>query len=971
MILRKLLLSLALLVALAAGAQAADVFSTDSATPKRATVNGTAFFPRIAYDTTGDLGINFADQAVAARNLGQYRFTHYLNYQYGPLTQVLPQLTPLHSLGMWGFATGNGVTQYPVLTTPTALTATSGAAGNVDVGTHSYKVAFLVPCLFGGNPVVYPGGTTSSIVTVSTSAKQISLTNIPVGVPGTSGRYIYRTVAGDTGIHKLVTILANNTATTFTDNVADANLGANVPTGDPPLAVIDNPSVSGTPFRTYWNNTAAGAGGAYVLDEPQSQASGCGVFENALYWRGVMQSEMPNQPRLYVLFPEGPLTPETSPGSGIESQHGSVGFTEHLLSVANPYFWNRNLPAGGNDWIGDDIYVNFHNETTTGAGNCGTNCGVLEQGGFPHYLVADRAAHSVAAATASQKVPVITLQLFGPFQQGRFPTPNEMWQHVTMAIAEGIRGIAWWQIGTNTGLADQTEPTKTNANTALINITTFIQQNEATILSTPITGRLTNSTSTGNALNWRKGALPAAASGSRQTNDGDGGRGMYQAELNALNAGVTQWSPMLDQSGDVRHRVFRVGTSQSYVVFAYNYAPTARNSVTFTFDKPVASVTVVDEGRSIAPSGSTWTDNFGGSSSLTLGSSRNAHIYQVTTTGSPPYFNSSEAMCDGSDPTVLLCDDFSAGWYTQSATHGATCATSGNQNPSPTSNHGWCGSIGGADDFQPTTTTGFGFNGGAAATSKFNGSQGSANAGDHALKNFAAVTEWYYRMYYMAAANKTWGAQKFITFNSIDPGGGGIDIANTHFNCGAGPSTTGNPQLQVAGDANSCYAPNITPGFEIQRGRLYYIEVHVKLQPNATIPFGTCFGVGGHTPTGCPKTGTFEMWINDCGTNPAAPTCTTALGATPTLRSQYTNVGYPRRDSSAPNFTNFVVDQWANPASTGNDYISNLVVRTTPIGFAGAAAPPPPPPPTPPAPPTGFRFGASLMPPDEIMAGLR
>lgn len=480
-----------------------------SRTPYRATVNGVTFFPRIAYDS-GELN-NFSDQSVALLDLGRYRFTHYLNYQFGPLVKVLPQLTPLVPLGMYGFATGNSVTQFPM----------------------------------------------------------------PVPPPNQN------------------------------------------------LAVVDNPSVSGTPFRTYFD-TVAGAGGVYITDEPQAS-----IIDNINLWRTTYRTDLPHQPLFYTLFPEGPLTCETSPGSGVESQFGSsVGWMEHILSVANPYWTMRNIPAGGNDWIGEDPYPNFKNETDT------VN-GVGAQGGFPHFWVADRTAFCVAAASLYGKVPVMTLQLFGPFQQGRFPTVPEMWTHVTMAIAEGARGLAWWQIGTNLGLRDQTEPTKTNATNALIEITAFLATNEATILSTPVTAGWSNSTTTGDALAWRKGILATMANAIIQTSFGNGGRAVYQAELNALNAGVTTWSPMLDQSGHVRMRVFQK-TSSSYLVFSFNYHPAVSGTVTFTAPSTIRTVTVIGENRTLAPTGATFTDSFGGSSSANAASTQTAHIFEVTLGTSPP-----------------------------------------------------------------------------------------------------------------------------------------------------------------------------------------------------------------------------------------------------------------------------------------------------------------------------------------------
>src|SRR5262249_20741756 len=111
--------------------------------------------------------------------------------------------------------------------TPTALTAAlAGAgAGNVDDGTHSYKVTFVTA---QGESAPGP---TSNVVTVAdhTTNGKVALTGIPLGPSGTTARKIYRTVAGNSGSYKLVTTIANNTATTAQDNLADSGLGANAP----------------------------------------------------------------------------------------------------------------------------------------------------------------------------------------------------------------------------------------------------------------------------------------------------------------------------------------------------------------------------------------------------------------------------------------------------------------------------------------------------------------------------------------------------------------------------------------------------------------------------------------------------------------------------------------------------------------------------------------------------------------------
>ena len=107
---------------------------------------------------------------------------------------------------------------------PTAALAGLGA-GNLSAGAYTYKITFV-----NANGETQ-GGTTSNTVTVAAPATdgQINLTSIPLGGTTVTSRKVYRTIAGGAQ-HKLVTTIANNTATTYTDNIADASLGANVPT---------------------------------------------------------------------------------------------------------------------------------------------------------------------------------------------------------------------------------------------------------------------------------------------------------------------------------------------------------------------------------------------------------------------------------------------------------------------------------------------------------------------------------------------------------------------------------------------------------------------------------------------------------------------------------------------------------------------------------------------------------------------
>jgi len=62
---------------------------------------------------------------------------------------------------------------------------------------------------------------------VSPSSEQVDITNIKVGLLLTMHRKIYRTVAGG-AVYFLVGTIADSTTTTFTDNVADGSLGAEI-----------------------------------------------------------------------------------------------------------------------------------------------------------------------------------------------------------------------------------------------------------------------------------------------------------------------------------------------------------------------------------------------------------------------------------------------------------------------------------------------------------------------------------------------------------------------------------------------------------------------------------------------------------------------------------------------------------------------------------------------------------------------
>lgn len=119
----------------------------------------------------------------------------------------------------------------PLAPPSSAPAVAQGAAGNVNVGTHLWAVTFTKA---GAESELGP----SASFAITGSAAHGSLTSVPTGPAGTTGRNIYRTIVSGTTDFRLVGSIADNTTTTFDDNVADATLNANAaaPAGGQPEA---------------------------------------------------------------------------------------------------------------------------------------------------------------------------------------------------------------------------------------------------------------------------------------------------------------------------------------------------------------------------------------------------------------------------------------------------------------------------------------------------------------------------------------------------------------------------------------------------------------------------------------------------------------------------------------------------------------------------------------------------------------
>jgi uncharacterized phiE125 gp8 family phage protein len=123
----------------------------------------------------------------------------------------------------------------PAPSAPTVALISPAVAGNVDNGAHRYLVTFVT-----ADGETEAGAVSAAVTVVDKTANgKVTVSAIPLGGSTVTSRKLYRTVAGGT-LYLLLATIADNTTTSYTDNIADSALGAGAPstnTTEDPLLV--------------------------------------------------------------------------------------------------------------------------------------------------------------------------------------------------------------------------------------------------------------------------------------------------------------------------------------------------------------------------------------------------------------------------------------------------------------------------------------------------------------------------------------------------------------------------------------------------------------------------------------------------------------------------------------------------------------------------------------------------------------
>ena len=308
-----------------------------------------------------------------------------------------------------------------------------------------------------------------------------------------------------------------------------------------------------------------------------------------------------------------------------------------------------------------------------------------------------------------------------------------------------------------------------------------------------------------------------------------------------------------------------------------------------------------------------------------------ALVAAVSLVTAHPYFNSSEPGCDGSDPNVLLCEDFESPDALALPPAGTGVGTWASENADVANSKGgidlrtkgWAMRIRNGYPHSICGNAGVGGTNCAARSILLGGDGGSSAMADHSLApgtgpgRGSSYDEMYVRFYWKPLPGYVWNNnQKLITWNPCCANDGGIVFGGTGRNdewqtC---PFWTCN----VLNEGFLRQNQGITYEMSKNVGVWTFVEMHVKLNTPGV------------------RDGVFEMWLDNCGETG------TACPATPTLRARYTNVGWrPAGETRKLGVVFF--DIWGNPGDVGTVHFDQLKVsRVGPIRFMNSSSGTPP-----------------------------
>lgn len=154
---------------------------------------------------------------------------------------------PDSSLGATLPASATAIYRSANISIPAASAPTAVARGlyRTAVGGSQLKKAATIAGTAATSYVdaIADGSLGANVPTGGAVYEQALLSDIALGPPGTTRREVYRTEAGDTQLKHLTTI-ADNTTETFLDDIADASLGADVPTSNTSGLTADDGQVN-------------------------------------------------------------------------------------------------------------------------------------------------------------------------------------------------------------------------------------------------------------------------------------------------------------------------------------------------------------------------------------------------------------------------------------------------------------------------------------------------------------------------------------------------------------------------------------------------------------------------------------------------------------------------------------------------------------------------------------------------------